>query len=514
MSILTINDLKFGYENDGMYNSLSFQLELFDHATLVGPNGCGKTTLMKIISGLLSPDSGKVEWERGVKYAYLDQQLEVKEDVIVSEYLYGVYNDLFKKEEKINDLYIEAASASPDDATTLLERAEEIRLSLETANFYNIETEINNVIVGLGLKDIDLKNHLKILSGGEKAKVYLAKMLLEKPDVILMDEPTNFLDKPHVKWLENYLNNFKGTFLVISHDQSFLANISRVVYAIENKKLIKYKGDYNYYLKEKNARFEQARKEYEKQVEFIKKTKIFIQKNIVRASTTKQAQSRRKMLEKIDILEKPKTEYQIKLRFPYSRDLGQHVLELNELEIGYKEPLLPPLTLLVKKNERIEVVGKNGVGKTTLIKTLLDVIKPLSGSYRFNPSADINYFSQEEDIDLTKTPMDYIRMLHPDLTNEEVLRILAPLGIKNDLARKNMEFLSGGELARVRLARMTKKKSNILILDEPTNHLDKLSKDILRDAIEAFPGSVILVSHEKGFADDLVDYAISFKKGE
>ncbi len=514
MSVLTVENLNFGYQNENLYNSLSFALQSGEHATLVGPNGSGKTTLMRLICHDLSLDSGRIEWSKGISYAYLDQQLEVKGDIRIDEYLYGVYKDLFEREKKLNTLYQEASLSSGDNQATLLERAESIRESLEIDNFYNIEVEVNNVVNGLGLREIDLSLPLSMISGGEKAKVYLAKLLLEKPDVLLMDEPTNFLDKYHIEWLENYLNAFKGTFLIISHDDAFLKSISKVVYALENKNIVKYKGDYSYYLSERNSRHERADKEYERQKEFIKKTKMFIEKNLTRASTTKRAQSRRKMLEKLSVIEKPKEEYKIHIRFPYSKDLGQQALVLDELVVGYDSPLLPPVSHILKKNERIELIGRNGVGKSTLVKTILSSIPPISGSFRINPSATINYFSQEEVFDESLTPMGYIREKYPDMKNEDVLKTLAPLGIKRDLAIKKMSELSGGERQRVRLSRMTLLKSNFLILDEPTNHLDKVSKEALHESIEDFPGSVIIVSHEKGFADDLVDYVISFKKGE
>ena len=511
MAVLEVKDLKFSYENEGLYKSLSFSLQHKEHATLVGPNGTGKSTFMKLIAKKLNPDSGTIEWLNGITYAYLDQQLEVKKDIAINDYLYGVYKELFEREKQLNNLYVEASLKDGDEQITLFNRAESIRESLEMDNFYNIETEINNVIVGLGLASLDMDTKLSRLSGGEKAKVYLAKILLEKPDVILMDEPTNFLDKQHIEWLQGYLNAFEGTFLVISHDQEFLRAVSKVVYAIENKSINRYKGDYDYYLRERKVRYDQQVREYNKQQELIKRTQIFIQKNIVRASTTKQAQSRRKALEKLDVLEKPTVERQCKINFPFSKELGEKVLDIEDLVIGYDNiPLLEAFSYHLRRGEKVEIIGRNGVGKTTLIKTILGIVDKISGEYRFGPAVDINYFSQEEEIDLSKTPIDYIRQTYPNMLTNDVMKTLAPLGIKGDLAIKPMRELSGGELERVRLSLLTLKKSNLLILDEPTNHLDKLTKEALHDSIENFPGSVMIVSHEKGFADDLVDYIIKF----
>lgn len=510
MAVLEVKDLKFSYTDQDIYRSVSFALQLGDHATLVGPNGSGKSTFMKLIAKKLNPDSGTIEWLSGISYSYLDQQLEVRVDQPISEYLHGVYQDLFDREDRLNKMYEDAASLAGDDQTLLLERAEEARVYLEVHDFYNIETEINNVITGLGLQMLDLSGSLAKLSGGEKAKVFLAKILLEKPDVILMDEPTNFLDKQHIEWLEGYLNAFKGTFLIVSHDQMFLKAISRIVYAFENRQIVRYKGDYDYYLTQRTVRYEQEKRDYEKQQDYIKQTQVFIQKNLVRASTTRRAQSRMKVLDKLEILDKPTVEREVKIHFPFSKDLGEQVLKIKGLEIGYYKALLPAFDYFLKRNERVEILGKNGIGKTTLIKTLLGEIKPISGSFVFGPSVDINYFSQEEAIDLNKTAIDYVHLVYPMMENGSVMSVLATMGIKGDLAMKPMNELSGGELGRVRLARMTLKKSNLLILDEPTNHLDKLTKDSLHKAIDEFPGSVIIVSHEKGFADDLVDYVIKF----
>lgn len=511
MSLLVVKGLNFSYTDADIYRSVDFALQQGDHATLVGPNGSGKSTFMKLIAKKLTPDSGTIEWMPGIRYAYLDQQLEVEKDQSISSYLYGAYHDLFNQEKKMNEIYEEAAKENDITQERLLLRAEAIRENLELNNFYQVETEINNVVMGLGLGSLDLSLSLSRLSGGEKAKVYLAKILLEKPDVILMDEPTNFLDKVHIDWLEGYLNTFKGSFIIISHDQEFLRAVSGVVYAFENHNLVRYKGNYDYYLSQKDLRFEQERKNYEKQQEYIKRTEIFIKKNLTRASTTKRAQSKRTQLSKIDVLDKPTVQHSVYINFPFSKNLGTRTLIIKNLEIGYDgKPLLEPLSYELLNNERVEIVGKNGVGKTTLVKTLLGMIPSISGSFIFGPSVEINYFSQEEDIDLSKNAVDYIHSYYPDMEKNKVMSTLAPLGVRGDLAMKPLSELSGGELERVRLSLMTLKKSNFLILDEPTNHLDKLTKVALHQAIDSFPGAVMIVSHEKGFADDLVDYVIKF----
>ena len=511
MGLVDVDKLTFTYENEGLYKSVSFSLQFGEHACLVGKNGSGKSTFMKLLADKLTPDSGTITWLNGIKYSYLDQQLEVKTDISIRDYLYGVYKELFDREERLNNLYLEASLEDGETQEELFNKAEELRLSLEMDNFYQIEPEINNCIVGLGLANIDLSRRLKELSGGEKAKVYLCKILLEKPDVILMDEPTNFLDKTHIEWLENYLNNFKGAFLIISHDNEFLRSIAKVVYSLDSKDIVRYKGTYDYYLAEREKRIENQAKSYERQQEFIKRTQVFIQKNIVRASTTKMAQSRRKMLEKLERIEKPESAQKIFIHFPFSRALGEKVLNIKDLEIGYNNvPLLEPLTFSIKRGERVEIIGRNGIGKSTLLKTLLNVVDKISGDFEFGPTVDINYFSQEEDIDLSINSLDYVRLYYPLYTVNDCMKTLSCLGIGGDLAFKPLNELSGGQLERVRLSVLTKRKSNVLILDEPTNHLDKATKDALREALAEYEGSIILVSHEKGFAEDLVDYTIKF----
>jgi len=510
MPIVEINNIKFKYTDNNLYNNISFTMEKGEHIVLVGPNGSGKSTLMKIIAGKISPDDGTVKWTNNIKYSYLDQYLEVNKNITISEYLYGTYSKLFNEEERMNKIYETLGDLNPNEMEKQLNIAESIREYLEQNDFYNIETEINHCIVGLGLKNVDKERIVANLSGGEKMKVFLCKMLLEKPDCILMDEPTNFLDKEHVEWLIDYLKGYKNSFLVISHDKEFLRGIANIVYAIESKNLSKYKGNYDYYLKERDLRVKQHEDAYERQQDLIKRTNIFIEKNITRASTTKMAQSRRKMLEKLDIIERPDHEYQPFIKFPYQKNPSDNVLFIENLLIGYDKPLLPELTYKIKSNERVEILGKNGIGKSTLIKTLMGKLKAISGNFKYNPSVVINYFSQEEELDMTINAIDYIRILYPMFTLEECLKSLAPLGIKGDLARKPLSGLSGGELCRVRLSRMTLKKSNLLVLDEPTNHLDQITKNALKDAIDDYDGAVILVSHEKGFADTIVDTVIKF----
>ncbi len=509
MSLLDVSGIKFKYTDNNLYNNASFRINEGEHIVIVGANGCGKSTFLNIISKNIIPDAGTVEWMPNVTFSYLDQHLVVKKDQETSEYLYGVFKYLFDLEHEMNSYYDMLASCNESEYDKILSRATSIQERLEKEGFYAINSTIGNVINGLGIDEYVLSSQLKNLSGGQRAKVFLAKMLLEDNDVLLMDEPTNFLDKEHVEWLIKFLNSFKGAFVVISHDEYFLRSIANVVYQLNNKILTRYKGDYDFYLKESEIRDEHYKREYENQQKFIKQTEAFIEKNRVRATSAKQAQSRIKMLEHLDKLDRPTETMNISFSFPYSRNLGQEVLKTKDLVIGYNRPLLNPINVYIKHNEKVAIIGKNGIGKSTFLKTILGIIKPISGDFKFNDSADINYFQQEEDYP-NITPVNYVRGFYPMLTDGEIRSNLAKLGIKGDKALKSMKELSGGEQTRVRLSVMILKKSNLLILDEPTNHLDLNTKEALFKALKDFDGSVIVVSHEDNFYEELVDYEIKF----
>ena len=512
MAILEVTDLKFKYKDEELFNDVSFRLNPFEHVVIVGDNGSGKTTFMNLIAKNLIPDSGKITWMNNIKYGYLDQHLKVDNDISIIDYLADVFAPLFRLEEKMNNYYKMLEEASEADYDKILNYATQIQDELIEKNFYAINSTIGNMLNGLGINEYGIDTKLSNLSGGQRAKVYLAKLLLSDNDVLLMDEPTNFLDASHIEWLAKYLADFKKAFIVISHDEGFLRSIGKIVYNLSNKNLVKYNMNYDMYLKEKEIREDNYKKAYINQQKLIKKTEEFIAKNIVRATTTKQAQSRRKFLERMEKLERPKNHEPMTLTFPYSKDMGQEVLKLIDLEVGYENKVvLSNLDLLITHNQKIVILGKNGIGKSTILKTIVDKIKPLSGKYVWNPSADINYFSQEEKYSDNETPISYLRYFYHLKTDGELRSVLAKAGIKGELATKKMNELSGGEQTKVRLALMTMKKSNVLILDEPTNHLDVLSKAELYDALDKFSGSIILVTHEDDFYDGLVDTVIRFE---
>lgn len=502
MSILEITNLKFSYGEKNLFNSLNMRLFQSDHLGLIGMNGVGKTTLMNLIAKKIDPDEGKVTWVDGVSFSYLDQHLKTFDDLTVYQYLYMVYDELFETERKINELYKSLETAPESEYDKILNKAYNLTNILEDNGFYMIKSKIENVLNGLGIS-VDNSFLISKLSGGQRVKIFLAKMLLEEKDVLLLDEPTNFLDPLHVDWLSKYLVNYPKAFIVISHNTDFLNSITNIIGELHNKQLTLYKGNYDAYLLQKSMNDERYIQEYEAQQKYIKKTEEFIKKNIARASTSKQAKSRRKTLEKLEVLDKPISNKKVKFDFPFSHSFNKEAIIIKDLEIGYDRALLPKINLRIRFGEKLAIIGKNGVGKTTFIKTLLNIIPAISGLVRVSELNKIVYYSQEFKNELNLTAVEYIREVYPLMENTDVRDLLARFGINGTLAVKTMNKLSGGELTKVRFALLSLSDSNLLILDEPTNHLDVIAKEALRDALEEYPGTVILVSHEKEFYKDL-----------
>ena len=506
--MLEIIDLKFGYGAQELFNKASVTIYNGEHVGLIGLNGVGKSTLMNLLAFRLTPDEGKIIWDKNVTFSYLDQQLEVKTDISITDYLYDVYTPLFKKEEEMNNLYNSLVDANPDDYDKILRKAENIQTYLDENNFYMIKSKIGNVINGLGI-DIEDGRSLKELSGGQRAKVFLGKMLLEEKDVLLLDEPTNFLDARHVEWLTKFLTGYKNSFIVISHNVEFLNNVCDVTLVLENKLLARYKGNYDAYLKQHEVNRVAYEKAYNRQQAFIKHQQDFINKNLVRASTTHRAQSRQKLLNKLEVMEKPAGEKPVHFNFEFTKSFHKSPLIVNDLSIGYTHPILEHINLKLEFGKKYVIIGKNGIGKTTFVKTILGKLEPLAGSYELTDLNTIYYYAQEETPD-DFSAIQYFRNDYPQMDDKQIRGILARYGVSGELPLKSMKYLSGGEAAKVRFAKLSLTKSNLLILDEPTNHLDKLAKKSLFEKIATYPGTVILVSHEKSFYDELKMIHINF----
>ncbi len=507
MSILDIKNISFSYGTEALFKEASMRLFFDEHAVLVGPNGHGKSTLMKFLSKELAPDKGDVTWLPHIKVGYLDQFLSLPQSMLVKDYIHDVFKELFDLEEKMEHYY-ERASSGKDEDLKYLDYAHDISETLLDKGFYQMKSTVDNVMYGLGLSAYVLKQPFEQLSGGMKAKVMLAKLLLQDHDCLLLDEPTNFLDVKHIDFLAQYLNQFPKAFIVISHDEAFIKKIAKTVYAIESKKIERYKGDFNYYLKERQVRFDIKEKAFDTQQQKIQKETTFIQKNIVRASTTKRAQSRRKMLEKIVKIDAPNKQKSYTFDFPFSSRTGDIVLTVNQLSIGYETPLVEPLELELRRNTKLAITGKNGVGKSTFLKTLLSEVDPIEGSFQWIDTADIVYFSQATIIDSQTTAFQYVLRYYVYEEHKFIYQLLASYGITYEMANRPLLSLSGGEQTKVRLAVFKKQKSNVLILDEPTNHLDQAAKDALIEAMQNYQGTLILVSHESDVYETVCDELI------
>ncbi|HBF68257.1 MAG TPA: ABC transporter ATP-binding protein [Firmicutes bacterium] len=511
MALIELKNIEFNYSDKELYRSINMKINEGEHCVLVGVNGSGKTTILNMLAKKIKPDKGEVIWTPHVTFSYLDQNLKINQDMLSIDYLHSVFSSLFEKEKEMENLY-EKSAIDVDNFEKYLTKAQKLQDELVADGFYSLKDDIARLIAGLGLPSNCVNKPLSELSSGQREKVYLIKMLLEKNDVLIMDEPTNFLDANQVNWLAEYLNNYEKAFIVVSHDQEFLRKIASVVFSLENKTIVRYRGTFDYFLQQHEIDKEMYEKRYNAQQRYIKNEEDFIAKHIVRATSSKAAKSRRARLAHLERMDTPmKEEGVVHFVFPFTKDVGKEVLKIDALEIGYNDkPILPSLTCSIFKGQKIAILGKNGVGKTTFLKTILGIIPPINGSYHWINGVEINYFNQDANIDLSISPFDMIHNKYPELTNTEIRTLLGSFGLRKDLAIRKMKELSGGEVTKARFALLSMKKSNVLILDEPTNHLDQKAKDALFEAIERYAGVVIMVSHEKDFYDGLVDYEIHF----
>ncbi|MCM1528651.1 MAG: ATP-binding cassette domain-containing protein [Alistipes sp.] len=504
MSILNVEHVTHGFGARQILNDASFRLLKGEHIGLVGANGEGKSTFLNIITGKLMPDEGKIEWCKHISTGYLDQYSTLEKGLTINDVLHQAFDYLAQLEQEMIAMYDKMADCSEDEMNELMEEVGEIQNILDYSGYYTIDAKISEFANGLGLGEIGLEREVSELSGGQRAKVLLAKVLLENPMILILDEPTNFLDENHIAWLKRFLQDYENAFILVSHDIPFLNDVVNVIYHVENAVLTRYTGDYDNFIRMYELKKRQLEQAYEKQQKEIADLEDFIARNKARVATTNMAKSRKKKLDKMDIItlaaEKPKPIFS----FTKSRTPGRVVIECSDLVLGYGEPLTRPVSLKVENGQKIAIKGVNGIGKSTLLKTLLKIIPPVSGTVEHDQFVEIGYFEQEEAAD-SRTALQTIWDEYPSMTNAEVRAALAKCGLTTEHITSQMKVLSGGENAKVRLCRVMLKSINLLVLDEPTNHLDVDAKDALKKAIQEFKGTVLIVSHEPEFYMDVAD---------
>ncbi|MCL2527922.1 MAG: ATP-binding cassette domain-containing protein [Defluviitaleaceae bacterium] len=509
MSLLKVENMTHSFGDNVLLRNISFDLFDKEKMGLVGLNGCGKSTLLKILTNEIIHEGGNVAWRPKVSIGYLDQQRDIPAGLAIRQYLQMAFAPLYAIEARYFELNTKI-EASPD--MKLIEQASDLGQQLVDKGFYELDTHIDRVAAGLGVTPLGMDKEVAKLSGGQRAKVILAKLLLESPDVLIMDEPTNFLDKPHIEWLSGFLRAFEGAFIVVSHHFGFLDGITNCICEIEFESVEKYKGNLTAYLGAKNMRQQQYIKNYAAQQKWIEKTEDYIARNKARASTARQAKSRIKMLAKVDRLSAPKANPVPNFRFPCAWLGNGPMLEVENLIIGYDYPLLSEISFKLNWGAKIAITGFNGIGKTTLVKTLLGEQPPLSGGYSFHERVAIGYFRQEYVWEETLTPYSYIAAIFPSMERKEIFAILAKAGIGGQHFMQPLGTLSGGEQAKVRLCSLGLTPYNLLVFDEPTNHLDVTAKEKLKNSLIEYPGSLIVISHEKSFCDGLVDDVLDVEK--
>ena len=512
MSILEIKGLTHRYDDRYLFVKSDLTVNSGEHIGVVGLNGAGKSTFINIVAGKLVQDEGEIKRLPRMRIGYLDQHATLDKSLTVMEYLRGAFSYLDEKNAELEQIYADMCSAEGEKLDELVAKSAELQEELDDADYYDLEAQIKKIANGLGVNKFGYDTVIGNLSGGERAKLMLSKLLLEGQDLTLLDEPTNFLDVEHIEWLTKFLNSYKKTFLVISHDTVFLNNVAKMIVSIENGKITKFTGNYDQFLVKREILNKQYEDEYNRQQAEIKKLQDYIDRNKARASTAGMANSRKKMLDRIELMAKPVTEKDCYFRFPYIDLNTKDLLIVKGLKVGYTSQLIPDVDFHLGSRSKIWIRGTNGVGKTTLLKTLMQKIPSLGGSFNFHPAAKIGYIEQElgfENGNLSAYNV-YLNAF-PRCSQKEVRSALATVGLSGDLAVKPVSTLSGGEMMRLKLAILCNSPSNILILDEPTNHLDVKAKKALRDALLAYEGALILVTHEPDFAEGLCDIVFDAK---
>ena len=502
--IVDVQNVSHGFGSRRILENVSFKLNPGEHIGLVGANGEGKSTFINILTNNLMPDEGRIIWSKHVTTGYLDQYTTLTAGKTIREVLREAFDEMFELEKQMMAMYEEMCDCSEERMNELMEEVGEIQSMLDSCGFYELDSKIEEVANGMGIKGDMLERDVTELSGGQRSKVLLVKVLLQNPKILILDEPTNFLDEDHIRWLTRFLQNYEGAFLLVSHDTAFLNDVVNIIYHLDNAVMTKYTGNYDNFVNMYELKKRQIEQAYNRQQKEIEKMETFIAKNKARIATTTMARSRQKQLDKMERIELVREKPKATFKFKEARTPGRVIIEAKDIILGYDSPLTTKLNFWVERNKKIAIKGVNGIGKSTLLKTMFGFIKPLEGEIISDPFLEIGYFAQEEKAS-NKTALDEIWDLYPTMNNAEVRAALANCGLTTNHIESQMKVLSGGENARVRLCKLMLSPCNVLVLDEPTNHLDVDAKDSLKKAIQEFKGTVVLVSHEPEFYQDIVD---------
>ena len=508
MILLQTTKLTKIYSGTPILKNVQFEVKKGERIAVVGRNGAGKSTLLKILADVISYDSGEIHKPASANIGYFAQSSQLDSEETIYDEMLKVFNEVILLKQELAALSLRMAETDPksDEYHKITELYQQLESRFEFLNGYTYEAEINHILNRFNFGEIGFNRKVSTLSGGQKTRLALAKLLLQKPDVLILDEPTNHLDISTLEWLEGYLKKYAGSLVIVSHDRFFLDQVANVVYEIEFGKCSKYKGNYSDYMDQKAIAFTSLIKQYEKQQKEISKMEDFISRNIVRASTTKRAQSRRKQLAKMERIETPQlNDKSIGITFEINRRSGTDVLDVKDLAVGYHDKVISRhLNFKIKRLERIALIGPNGIGKSTIFKTLTDKIPKLSGEIHFGKSLDIGYFDQEQtELTTGHTVLNEIWNQFPSMPEKDIRTLLGNFLFSGDDVFKGIYQLSGGEKVRLALAKLMLEKNNFILLDEPTNHLDIDSKEMLELALENYEGTVLFISHDRYFIDKI-----------
>ncbi|MEQ2527926.1 ABC-F family ATP-binding cassette domain-containing protein [Bacillaceae bacterium CLA-AA-H227] len=518
MILLQVNQLSKSFGADPILTNIKLEIQTRDRIALVGRNGAGKSTLLKIIAGQLSYESGDIVKPKGVEIGYLAQNTGLESDSSIWDEMLTVFEDLQKQEKLLRKLEEQMSDPAvfndSREYERILKEYDYLQVSFKENGGYQYESDIRSVLHGLNFHSFDYSTKISSLSGGQKTRLALAKLLLTKPDILILDEPTNHLDIDTLSWLEGYLQGYDGAILIVSHDRYFLDKVVNQVYEISRLHISKYTGNYSAYLDQKAANYEREMKQYEKQQEEIAKLQDFIQRNLARASTTKRAQSRRKQLDRIQVMDRPLgDEKSASFGFDIERQSGNDVLKIESLAVGYNgEKVSENLSFRITRGDSIALVGPNGIGKSTLLKTLIDQLSPIAGEIHFGSNVTIGYYDQEQtQLSSNKRVLNELWDEYPLKNEKDIRTVLGNFLFSGDDVLKTVSTLSGGEKARLVLAKLMMKKANFLILDEPTNHLDLDSKEVLENSLIDYPGTILFVSHDRYFINRIATKVVELE---